>query len=207
MAGKRQPVRAAAGARPQAVRQPARPQAARSYAPAEDEGHAPRAKQKKARHFYDYSLLFCIIFLTAFGLVMIYSASSYSAQLEYDGDAAYFMMRQAKIAAVGFVMMLVISKMDYHFFARFALPAYGMSYVLMIAVSLVGIEANGKKRWLGVGPVSFQPTEFVKIALIVMLAAVIAEMGSRINRWKNMGFVLALTAPVAGLVAMNNLSS
>ena len=207
MAGKRQPVRAAAGARPQAVRQPARPQAARSYAPAEDEGHAPRAKQKKARHFYDYSLLFCIIFLTAFGLVMIYSASSYSAQLEYDGDAAYFMMSQAKIAAAGFVMMLVISKMDYHFFARFALPAYGMSYVLMIAVSLVGIEANGKKRWLGVGPVSFQPTEFVKIALIVMLAAVIAEMGSRINRWKNMGFVLALTAPVAGLVAMNNLSS
>ena len=233
MAKKRQPVRAAVGAdsrvyaggqrRPHqsaapAARRNAPPQAAgaRRQSPARAESAAAHARQgaydqpvkkKKVRHFYDYSLLFCIIFLTAFGLVMIYSASSYSAQLEYDGNAAYFMLRQGKIAVAGFVFMLIISKMDYHFFARFAVPAYVMSYVLMIAVSIVGTEANGKKRWLPIGPVSFQPTEFVKIALIVMLAAVIAEMGSRINKWKSMGVVLALTAPLAGLVAMNNLSS
>ena len=60
-------------------------------------------KKKKAKRFYDYSLLFCIIFLTAFGLVMIYSASSYSAQLSkaYNGNGAYFMQRQAGIAAGG----------------------------------------------------------------------------------------------------------
>lgn len=232
MAKKRQPVRAAVGAdsrvyaggqrRPhqsaaREVRQnPSAQAGGRRHSLARAESAASQARQeayeqpvkkKKARHFYDYSLLFCIIFLTAFGLVMIYSASSYSAQLEYDGNAAYFMLRQGKIAAAGFVFMLILSKMDYHFFARFAVPAYGMSYVLMIAVSIVGTEANGKKRWLPLGPVSFQPTEFVKIALIVMLAAVISEMGSRINKWKNMGFVLALTAPLAGLVAMNNLSS
>ena len=180
-----------------------------SGAAVEQQQAAHVKKKKKIRHFYDYSLLFSIIFLTAFGLVMIYSASSYSAQLDprYGGNGAYFMQRQAAIAAVGFVCLFIISKMDYHIFARFSVAAYIMSYVLMIAVSIVGTEANGKKRWLGIGPFSFQPTEFVKIALIVMLAAVIAEMGSRINRWKNMGFVLALTAPVAGLVAMNNLSS
>ena len=141
-------------------------------------------KKKKVRHFYDYSLLFSIIFLTAFGLVMIYSASSYSAQLDprYGGNGAYFMQRQAAIAAVGFVCLFIISKMDYHIFARFSVAAYIMSYVLMIAVSIVGTEANGKKRWLGIGPFSFQPTEFVKIALIVMLAAVITSMGNRINR-------------------------
>ena len=55
------------------------------------------AKRNKPKRFYDYSLLFCIIFLTAFGLVMIYSASSYTAQLKYN-DASYFMMRQLKIA-------------------------------------------------------------------------------------------------------------
>ena len=133
----------------------------------QEQAYEQPRKKKKVRHFYDYSLLFCIIFLTAFGLVMIYSASAYTAQLEYKGNAAYFMMRQAKIAAGGFVLMIIISKMDYHFFGKFALPAYGMSYILMIAVSLVGKEVNGKRRWLGVGPLSFQPTEFVKIALIV----------------------------------------
>ena len=83
-------------------------------------------KKKKVKHFYDYSLLFCIIFLTAFGLVMIYSASSYSAQLNYKGNGAYFMERQAGIAAVGFVAMIIISKMDYHIFARFSVLAYLM---------------------------------------------------------------------------------
>jgi len=58
-----------------------------------------------------------------------------------------------------------------------------------------------------VGPVSFQPTEFVKIALIIMLAALITEMGSNINKWKNMGVIMALTIPIAGIVAGNNLSS
>ena len=163
-------------------------------------------KKKKIRHFYDYSLLFSIIFLTAFGLVMIYSASSYTAQLMY-GDAGYFMKRQAMIAAGGFVGMLIVSKMDYHWFAKFAVLAYFMSYVLMIAVSLVGREVNGKKRWLGVGPVSFQPTEFVKVALIVALAVVITRMGGRINQIKNMALVVVLALPLAGLVAANNLSS
>ena len=66
----------------------------------------PNKKKNKPRRFYDYSLLFTVIFLTVFGLVMIYSSSSYAAQIKYD-DAAYFMMRQAKIALAGFVIMLI----------------------------------------------------------------------------------------------------
>lgn len=164
------------------------------------------AKKNKPKRFYDYSLLFCIIFLTAFGLVMIYSASSYSAQLKY-GNASYFMMRQLEIAAAGLVMAVIISKIDYHWYARFAVFAYGLSYVLMIAVSLFGKRINGKRRWLGVGSLSFQPTEFVKIALIVMLAALIAELGARINNMHAVGLVAGLTLPIAGIVAANNLSS
>lgn len=164
------------------------------------------AKKNKPRHFYDYSLLFCIIFLTAFGLVMIYSASSYTAQLKYN-DASYFMMRQLKIAAAGLAAALVISKIDYHIYARFAVLGYLLSYVLMIAVSIFGREVNGKKRWLGIGNASFQPTEFVKIALIVLLAVVITKMGSKINQWSGMLLVAGLTLPIAGIVAANNLSS
>ena len=163
-------------------------------------------KKKKVRRFYDYSLLFTVIFLTVFGLVMIYSSSSYSAQLVY-GDVAYFMKRQAMIALAGFVGMILISKMDYHWYARFAVLAYIMSYVLMIAVSLFGRKVNGKRRWLAIGPISFQPTEFVKVALIVMLAAVIVQMGRNINRKKGVLTVIGLSLPIAGIVAANNLSS
>ncbi len=165
------------------------------------------AKKKKPKRFYDYSLLFCIIFLTAFGLLMIYSASSYMAQLKYDGNAGYFMMRQLVIASAGLVFALIISKMDYHWYARFAVFAYVLSYVLMIAVSLFGREVNGKKRWLGIGALSFQPTEFVKIALIVLLAAVIVQMGNKVNTWKGMLFVFGLAFPIGVIVGANNLSS
>ncbi|MDO5348898.1 MAG: putative peptidoglycan glycosyltransferase FtsW [Lachnospiraceae bacterium] len=166
-------------------------------------------KKGKFKRFYDYSLLFTIIFLTVFGLVMIYSSSSYSAQLKF-GDAGYFMKRQGMIAVGGFVIMLMISKIDYHFFARFAMIAYAVSYVLMLMVmfSPLGVEVNGKKRWLKVvGSLQFQPTELVKIALILMIAVMITEMGSQINKFKSLLVIVAVTLPIAGLVAANNLSS
>ena len=62
-------------------------------------------KKKRSQRFYDYSLLFTVVFLTIFGLIMIYSASSYKAQIDYDGNAAYFMIRQGLIALGGFVVM------------------------------------------------------------------------------------------------------
>ncbi len=166
----------------------------------------PVKKKNKPRRFYDYSLLFTVIFLTVFGLVMIYSSSSYAAQLKFN-NAAFFMMKQAKIALGGFVIMVIISRLDYHWYGKFAVFAYVLSYVLMIAVSFFGIEANGKKRWLGVGSLSFQPTEFVKIALIVMLAVLIVQMGKNINTKNGVILVIVTTIPIAGIVAANNLSS
>lgn len=164
------------------------------------------AKKKKVRRFYDYSLLFTIIFLTIFGLIMIYSASSYTAQLKYH-SASYFMAKQAKIALAGFVLMIIISKMDYHWYSKFAVFAYFLSLALMVAVSIIGKEVNGKRRWLGVGPLSFQPTELVKITVIVILATMISMMGRNINKLNAVVKVVIITLPLMGLVAMNNLSS
>lgn len=132
---------------------------------------------------------------------MIYSASSYSAQLNYKGNGAYFV----EAADCG----SRIRGHAYHFqdrlpyICRISVAAYLMSYILMIAVSFVGKEVNGEAL-ASLGPFSFQPTEFVKIALIVLLAAMITTMGMKINKWKNMGYIVALTLPIAGLVAMNN---
>ena len=168
-----------------------------------------KMKKHKPRRFYDYSLLFTIIFLTAFGLVMIYSSSYYSAQLSQDGNSAYFLIRQGQIAAAGFVFMLFISKLDYHWFCKFAGLAYVLSYVTMFLTMFtpLGIEANGKKRWLGIGGASFQPTELVKISLIMVLAVVISRLGLGINRKKSAGCVIALALPLALMVTANNLSS
>lgn len=174
-----------------------------------ENGEAQESKKGgKVRRFYDYSLLFTIIFLTVFGLVMIYSSSSYSAQLRYH-DAGYFMKRQGLIALGSFFVMLIVSKIDYHFYAKFAYLAYGISYVLLALAmwSPLGVEVNGKKRWLGLGPVQFQPTELVKIALILLIAVIITQMGTKINELSSLFKIAAVALPLAVMVAMNNLSS
>lgn len=169
--------------------------------------HQETKKKGKVRRFYDYSLVFTIIFLTVFGLVMIYSSSSYSAQLTYKGDDFHFVRRQGFIALGGLAAMFIISKMDYHFFARFAKLAYILSYILMILVMTIGDERNGQKRWLGIGGLSFQPTEFVKIALVLYLAVIIVKMGKRLNEYEGIWAIAIRTFPIGAIVAINNLSS
>ena len=167
-----------------------------------------KKKKKKPHRFYDYSLLFTIIFLTLFGLIMIYSASSYKAQLDY-GNPAYFMIRQGVIAACSFLAMYVVSKIDYHWFARFATLGYLLSYVTLILTMAtpLGVSSHGKKRWLRLGPVQFQPTELVKISLILIMAVLIAKLGVKINQRRAVLVLIALALPLALLVTANNLSS
>lgn len=169
---------------------------------------AGKKKKRKPRRFYDYSLLFTIIFLTVFGLIMIYSSSSYNAQI-HGQSASYYMKRQGYIALAGFALMLVISKIDYHFFARFTFLSIIISYVCMILVDFtsLGIEVNGKKRWLGTRTVRFQPTELVKVTVILVLAVVITKLGKEINELRSWLMIAALILPLALLVTINNLSS
>ena len=147
-----------------------------------------------------------VVFLTIFGLIMIYSASSYRAQLML-GDAAYFVKRQGMIAAGSAVVMLFISKMDYHWFAKFTWLGYFTSLACMIATMLFGVESHGKKRWLQIGPIQFQPTELVKISLILFLAVVISRMGLKINEFRNVRAIIIWCGVPALLITENNLSS
>ena len=165
-------------------------------------------RKKRPRRFYDCSLLFTIIFMTVFGLIMIYSSSYYNAQVNGQ-PPSYYMVRQAQIAFAGFVMMLVISKMNYHFFAKFTIPAIVVSYVCMLLVNFtsLGIEVNGKKRWLGTRSLRIQPAELVKVTVILVLAVIITKLGKKINEWRVWGMLAALIGPLALLVTANNLSS
>ena len=164
-------------------------------------------KKKRSQRFYDYSLLFTIAFLIMFGLLMIYSASYYKAQLDYNGNAAYFMTRQGVIALGGFAFMILISRLDYRWYAKFYKLAIAVSWFMMIAVSFVGRRVNGKRRWLGVGPLSFQPTELVKITIIVSVAALLVKLGRDVDRPAGIARIAMVVLPLAAIVAANNLSS
>ena len=164
-------------------------------------------KKKRSQRFYDYSLLFTIAFLIMFGLLMIYSASSYKAQLDYNGNAAYFMTRQGVIALGGFAFMILISRLDYRWYAKFYKLAIAVSWFMMIAVSFVGRRVNGKRRWLGVGPLSFQPTELVKITILVSVAALLVKLGRDVDRPAGIARIAMVVLPLAAIVAANNLSS
>ncbi|MCD8329434.1 MAG: putative lipid II flippase FtsW [Lachnospiraceae bacterium] len=166
-------------------------------------------RKKRGTYFFDYTLLFLIIFLSCFGLVMIYSSSYYTAQLNL-GDGTYYVKKQATILLVGFVAMYVVSRIDYHWYVKLAPLAWGVALILMILVNFTpfGIERNGKKRWLGYGSVTlFQPTEFVKIALIVVTAVMIVRLVRYLDRIQSIILFCVVTLPLGGLVLMNNLSS
>ena len=106
--------------------------------------------------------------------------------------------------------MIIVSKFDYHRLMKLAPLGYLISLVLMVLVDFTpfGIEYNGKKRWFGIGGHSlFQPTELVKITIILMMAAYIVKYLKVIDRRKTIIWMLLLTVPLIGLVAKNNLSS
>ena len=143
-----------------------------------------KPKTKKKTDYYDYSLLAVIILLTCFGLVMLYSTSSYMAELNY-GDDMYYFKKQAAISFGCIIIALGISQIDYHILTKFTGVLYGMAAILMMLVKTpLGRTANGARRWLNLGPLSFQPSEIAKIAVIVCLSYMIVNMGRKIKTLK-----------------------
>ena len=112
--------------------------------------------------------------LVAFGLVMVYSATSASATLA-NGDPAYFLKRQAGYALFGLVLMVLASRLDYRVLRRLAPALVGTSLVLLLGVLAAGQAVNGARRWLNLGPIVFQPSELAKLALAVWAASYLAR--------------------------------
>jgi cell division protein FtsW len=112
--------------------------------------------------------------LVAFGLVMVYSATSASATLA-NGDPAYFLKRQAGYALLGLALMVVAARIDYRALRRLAPALIVTSLVLLVAVLVTGQAVNGASRWLSFGPIVFQPSELAKLALAVWAASYLAR--------------------------------
>lgn len=168
-----------------------------------------RRRREKREYFYDYTLLFVVMFLVFFGLIMLYSTSSYEATLDF-GNGAYYLKKQAMATVLGLVMMLFISVVDYHVWRRFALPAYLISLVLVVLVKTpLGYEANGARRWIKIAGVSLQPAEVVKITLILLLASVICIMGKQVRTLKGIAIVMGAAMIPAAMILLitKNMSS
>jgi cell division protein FtsW len=112
--------------------------------------------------------------LVAFGLVMVYSATSASAALA-NGDPAYYLKRQAAYAFLGLVAMAVCARLDFHRLRTLAPALMVASVALLLAVLALGQAANGARRWISFGPAQFQPSELAKLALAVWAASYLAR--------------------------------
>lgn len=167
-----------------------------------------RGARKNQESFSDYTLLFIVLFLLAFGLVMLYSTSAYDANLTYN-DSTYLFRKQIFSTLAGLVVLFIVSHLPYHIWERFAVIGYGVSVALVLLIIPFGIEANGAKRWLRVFGISLQPAEVAKLAMILFLAYLICKMGRNIRTMKGFLVVLGAAAPISGLIYVitRNLSS
>lgn len=158
-------------------------------------------RRKKRADYYDYSLIAVIILLICFGLIMLYSTSSYIAQMNFNDDMFYF-KKQALISVGCIVMAIGISMLDYHLLIKFTMPLYGAAIVLMgLVKTSLGHESHGAKRWIQIGSLpQFQPAEVAKIAVIVCLSYMIVQMGKTVKTLKAC-MVLAGLGGLQGLAA------
>lgn len=170
--------------------------------------NASRRKQRNSDNFMDYSLLFIVLFLLGFGMVMVYSASSYKANLDY-GDSAFYLKKQLFASILGLIAMIIVANIPYHFWERFAVLGYVVSVVLILLIIPFGHESGGAKRWLYIGPISLQPAEVAKLCMILFLASMICTMGRRIRGKKGFWMVLMTPMPIALMIwkITNNMSS
>ena len=156
--------------------------------------------------FFDYSLLFLVLFLVAFGLIMVYSTSSYTAELK-TGSASYYLKRQGLFSLLGIGAMLFVSKLDYHQWKRLSvIMMFGITALLLL-VFAVGKSTNGSTRWLAIGPVQFQPSEAAKIVIILFTAHIVTIKAARIGNLKIMAKAVVWPGVIACLIAIENLST
>ena len=162
-----------------------------------------RRKSVNTAGKFDITFLSFVLILLTVGLVMLYS-SSYAFSYNQYGNSYKFITRQALFAAVGVVVMLVVSRIDYHFWRKFAWVLYALSTVMLIVLLILPPMVEGKdvKRWIVIGPINFQPSEIAKFAIILLFSSLIAANHKQMKSFKFIAFLVALLGLQCVLVVM-----
>ena len=171
----------------------------------ENKKRSTNTRVKKKEHsiaYFDYSLLAILICLICFGLVMLYSTSSYSAMMKQNGDSLFYFKRQVLFCIVGLIGMWIVSRIDYHWYFERSKFFYFISIFMMFLVKTpLGKEVNGAKRWIKLPfEQQLQPAEIAKIAIILFIPALICTMGREIKTLEGIVKVLAWGAFSAAVV-------
>ena len=162
-------------------------------------------KAAKTQHRMDYAILLTVTLLCAFGLVMVFSASSYYAQntasTNYDGY--YYIRKQAVYLALGYPTMILLSFFDYKRLEGFKVIGMLISLVLLVAVLIFGHELNGAKRWLVIAGQSIQPSEVAKFGMMLYMCAFMSKKHAVMKSFKyGMLPMLLVIGVVCGLVML-----
>ena len=165
-----------------------------------------KPKRKKSEYVsgkLDITFLSFVLILFTIGLVMLFSAS-YAYSYEYYGNSYKFITRQALFGAVGIVIMLGVSKIDYHFWRRFAWIAYAVTIIMLGALLVLPPMVDGMdvKRWIVIGPVNFQPSEVAKFAVILLFSSLIAANQKQMKSFRFIVFLVFLLGLTCGLVVL-----
>ena len=161
-------------------------------------------KDKVKRAGMDISFLALVMILLTVGVTMVLSASF--ARAYYDpggvtgGKPAYYFVRQLVFAAAGVAVMLVCSRLPPGFYRRFSMPLLAAAVLLLALVPLIGTNANGAKRWIGLGAFTVQPSEIAKIAVILSFSSMICARRGRMTSFRH--GILPFAAVLAAIVGL-----
>ena len=145
-------------------------------------------KDKTRRRGMDIPFFTLVMMLLIIGITMVLSASF--ARAYYDpgnitgGNAAYYFIRQTFFAALGLATMLFCSRLPMGFYKRFSIHLLIAAFVLLLLVPVIGVEANGAKRWIGIGGLTLQPSEIAKIAIILSFSTLICKFSGKMKSFK-----------------------
>lgn len=150
---------------------------------------------------FDFKFFAIVMSLLIFGLIMVFSASSASAH-HFQKNALYFIQKQGIYAAIGVAGMLYISKTDYKKIQAMtpAMLVISLALVLLVLIPGIGRVVNGARRWIGVGPLTIQPSEIVKYTLPLFIAHCISSSNNPLSKVKDMVPFLILTVIFASLI-------
>ena len=136
---------------------------------------------------FDWGLLLMVLTLCVISVMEIYSATLHT---KYVGG--HFQTKQVYYILGGLVAMFIFSKIDYHKLLDWSPWAYGVCIVALVAVKLIGVKVLGARRWIKIGPMHLQPSEWVKLVLVLVVARYFANLGGRDLTWKEIGRAFAL---------------
>ena len=155
----------------------------------------------KSNNGGDLVIVLLVLILCIFGIIMVFSASYYTSINESGSPYAY-LRRQLMWFAIGLAAMIVLSRIDYHFWLRFSFLFYVAGILLLLALFIpgVGIEINGATRWIGVGPITIMPGEIAKITLIFYLSGILAKSPGLLREIPGLIAVVAAAGIYAALI-------